>query len=311
MHNGFAVVIEAMFKAVLLSSIFAITAAACSDGGMDAAPQSTETANNLPSAAQQFQCLPEGAAFIAAHRGNSKGRGLAENSASGLSALIGEGILFAEIDVSRLKDGTHILFHDGIWDKKSTGRGPIAQSRMEDAQKLLLKDDRDRVTSDRPITFQRALDMARGQLYLEIDFKSSSNEAEVIKMIKRADMEDQVILIAYSQKQAARLARQARGMMISVPVRHIGDIKAYQAKGVAKSKIAAWLNGAGASGDLARELRKRGIPVLAKHKRDQSAGSASLMVTDWAFKVPRHKIYKGIMGLNRARADAYQSCIDR
>jgi len=301
-----------MFRSPLFFVLPVLLLAGCFDPASNvSSPQDgAVNVNYTPTVSQQFECLPTGAAFIAAHRGTSKGRGLAENSESALGALIDEGLLFAEIDVSRLRDGTHILFHDGGWDKESTGRGPVSKSTMSKASSYLLKDDRGRVTSESPVAFTRVLEMAKDKIYLEVDFKSSSNEADVIKMIEQAGMSDQVILIAYSQKQAARLARLSRDMMLSVPVRHIGDIKAYQVKGVSKSRIAAWLSGASASGDLARELRERGIPVLAKHKRDQAVGSASLLVTDWAFKVPRHRYYKGISGMTKARAQSYQKCLD-
>ena len=80
---------------------------------------------------RHFKCLPDNAALLAAHRGTSRGRGLAENAKLGLEALIKNGTLIAEIDIAKTKDGTHLLFHDGVWDDESTGRGAIASTTWQ------------------------------------------------------------------------------------------------------------------------------------------------------------------------------------
>jgi len=72
---------------------------------------------------QHFKCLPDSAALLAAHRGTAKNHGLAENGPAGLDALIKKGIMIAEIDIAKTKDGVHFLFHDGVWEDETTGKG--------------------------------------------------------------------------------------------------------------------------------------------------------------------------------------------
>ena len=142
----------------------------------------------LPSLTTQFECLPKETAIISAHRGTARGSGFAENGLRGLSALIKRGYLMSEIDVARLKDGTYILFHDGVWEDKSTGRGAVAASTWEQAEKYLLKDPQGKLTSDTPIKLSNYLAEAKDKIYLEIDFKSSARYQDVIKMIRAHGM---------------------------------------------------------------------------------------------------------------------------
>jgi len=128
-----------------------------------------------PTLDERLACLPAEGALLAAHRGTSRKRGLAENAIESLKALHEGGIRLAEIDVAQLKSGEHILFHDGVWDDKSTGKGAVAQSRWRDVQTYLLRDTDGGMSSARPSQLSDALSYAKGRLHLEIDFKSSAD----------------------------------------------------------------------------------------------------------------------------------------
>ncbi len=278
-------------------------------------PIAATAATHWPSLAKQFSCLPDSAAFLAAHRGNSRGTGLAENAGGSLEALIKAGVLIAEVDVAGLKDGTHVLFHDGVWDEKSTGKGAVAASNWAQVKTYLLQDDKGALTADRPIKFVDALALAKGRLYLEIDFKSSASETEIVDLIRAADMTDDVILIAYSRDQAARLTALAPDMLISASVREIGDVKAYRAQGISTDKLTAWLGkGAANKTALTKALRAQGVPVLAMTSgpnEGELAPVASLVVTDYALKHigENESEYSGIVGMNDSQYADYKSCL--
>lgn len=251
---------------------------------------------------KQFNCLPREAAFVAAHRGVSKGQGYAENSLRSLEALIDKGIMVAEIDVAGLKDGTHILFHDGVWDEKSTGKGPVAASNWAKAQKVLLEDTEGKVSADRPVKLTDVLKVAKDRLYLEVDFKSSAKYDKVVSLIRDAGMAEQVILIAYSEGQARKLARLAPEMMISVG----SDIYAYEAVGVKRSNMAVWMGKGPYPDKDISSFQSKNIPVLAwpqTSKMKQTADAASVLVSDYALKS------KPIIGLSREGRAQYQGCL--
>ncbi len=255
---------------------------------------------------KHFACLPKEAAIIAAHRGVSKGEGLAENSRSGLQALIDKGIMVAEVDIVGLKDGTHVLFHDGVWEEKTTGSGPVAASNSDVLEKILLRDTDGELTSDRPIQLQDALDLAKDRIYLEIDFKSSAKYKYVIEAIRQAGMADQVILIAYNNNQARRMAELAPEMMLSVGVSGEGDLGSLEAQGVNRKNINAWIGRGPYDAGVVQMLDEADIPILAWPGRnyvDETAGPAALIVSDYALK------YDPIIGLSSEGRKSYEACL--
>lgn len=275
-----------------------------SDNGSDPAAKSNYPAS-IP-LRRQFACLPKEAAFTAAHRGTSKKEDLAENAGGSLRALIEHGVLIAEIDVAGLKDGTHILFHDGVWEEDSTGKGVVAATNWDEAQKFLLKDTDGDFSSDRLIKLEDALQLSKDVLYLEIDFKSSAKYDYVINAIRDADMADKVILIAYNERQARRLAELAPEMLLSLGAGSRADLNALEAVGVKRGNMAIWLGRGPYEAEFVQYLDDEGIPVLAwpeEGERSQAEGPAVLMVTDYAMqKAP-------IEGLSFEGREAYEACL--
>ena len=255
---------------------------------------------------QHFKCLPESAAILAAHRGTSKGQGLAENSKAGLQALIDKGIMIAEIDVARTKDGVHFLFHDGVWEGNSTGKGPVSATLWKKAQTYLLDDTEGRVSSETPISLEDYLKAAKDNIYLEVDFKSSANYEAVIKLIRKYDMSDNVILISYSIGQARKLARLAPNMMVSVSVNKEDDLREALSTGLKLHNLAAWTGRNGPQKTIEKKLKDEGVPILTYPPRNEAKSlirRSSLIVTDYALK------QKPIIG--RYDKSAYRACLNK
>lgn len=266
---------------------------------------------SLPPLSAQFACLPANSALIAAHRGTSRDMNLGENALPSLKKLAEGGILMAEIDVAGLKDGVHILFHDGVWDDDTTGKGVVAASTWDQASKYLLRDNKGRLTTMTPARFDDALEYAKGRLYLEIDFKSSAKYNHVIKAIRNAGMSRHVILIAYNEKQAAALARRAPDMMISGSVRQSGDINRLMKAGVKRENIAAWVGTISDNGALERTLNGQSIPVLALGRRNlkKYAKVAKVVVSDYALSDKARGDYPGVIGLTSKSQKVYEACL--
>jgi glycerophosphoryl diester phosphodiesterase len=209
----------------------------------------------LPPLSKIMPCLRDHGPILALHRGRDKSKSAPENSLLALREVFKAGYIMAEVDVAGLKDDTLILFHDGVWDEKTTGRGPVAATDYAQASKFLLTTKRG-VSSERVARFDDVLSYAKGRLYLEIDFKSSADEADVINAIKSADMQGQVVLIGYSLKQARRLHRRLPEAMVSAPIKSAGDLRAL---GAPKSQVLAW---AGTKQyDASRMARLRGLGI--------------------------------------------------
>ena len=255
----------------------------------------------LPALLDYMACLPQETALVAAHRGTARNSEYPENSMSGLRALLDKGYLVSEVDVAGLKDGVHILYHDGIWDEKSTGKGPIASSTWADAEKILLTDTRGDFSADRPVKFDDYLKAAKGKIYLEIDFKSSSKYDVVLDLIRKNDMTDQVILISYNEGQTKKLSSLAPEMMLS-----IGSNEALGQTRFKPGQVAAWIGYNVDNADLVSSLRDKDIPILGRIRKNwdiSAADAADLLVTDDVFDV------EPIAGLNAKNKSQLESCL--
>jgi len=255
----------------------------------------------LPPLADYISCLPQETALLAAHRGTAKRTKYPENSMSALKALISKGYLVTEVDVAGLKDGTHILFHDGVWDEKSTGKGPIASSTWADAEKILLEDTKGKVSSDRPVKLEDYLLAAKGKIYVEVDFKSSSKYETAIKLIRKHNMANQVILISYSEGQSKKLARLAPNMMLSVSANEALGQTRYK-----PDQIAAWIGYDVDNRRLVDSLRGKNVPVLGRIRKDwnsQEADAGDILITDNIFDK------RPIAGLTKNNKAKLEDCL--
>jgi glycerophosphoryl diester phosphodiesterase len=221
-----------------------------------------------------LKCLPTENALVAAHRGTSRAWDIPENSLEALDRIINHGTLIAEIDVAGLKSGEQILFHDGVWDRKSTGKGPVASSTWDQAEKILLKSFAGTLSSERPPLLTDVLDSAKDKIFLEIDFKSSAKTDIVLKQIRERDMSDQVVLIAYTSQRAKELYNLAPEMIISAPGNDRG-------RDLNPNKTLLWM-GRDISTDLDPTETLGYIGLLGKDDNKSTKASPSVfLVSDW------------------------------
>lgn len=281
----------------------ALLATACSNSDTTetrkAPTKAVET--SLPPLVDYIACLPQKTALVAAHRGTARNTIYPENSMSGLKALMDKGYLVSEVDVAGLKDGVHILYHDGIWDEKSTGKGPIASSTWADVEKILLTDTKGDFSADRPVKFDDYLKVAKGKIYLEIDFKSSSKYETVLNLIRKNGMADQVILISYNEGQTKKLSSLAPDMMLSVGSNEVLGQTRFK-----PGQIAAWIGYNVDNADLVKSLQDKDIPILGRIRKNWdpiAADVADLLVTDDVFDVDP------IAGLNTKNNTELKSCL--
>lgn len=261
----------------------------------------TSQSAKLPPIRKAISCLPNDAAMIAAHRATDKRwNDVAENSLTSLKKIIDHGTLMAEMDVAGLKDDTLISFHDGVWDEISTGKGPIAATTKADLDNILLISRAGELTADRPPLFDDMLNTAKGKLYLEIDFKSSADPADVIAAIRDADMADQVLLIAYNPDQAALFERLAPEMLRSNPVE------------ATQAGHAVWLGYgvANSGGAEAQRLKKGGNYIIGRigdpnrqPPLERLIDAADILVSDNAQR------REAIIGLSAEGREAYEACL--
>ena len=259
--------------ALSLGGLVLLSACSGTPGSTDTLAVDVPTAGSsegLVPIATFLRCLPDSAALVAAHRGTGENLGAPENSISGLEALIAQGILMAEVDIAKIKDGTLISYHDGVWEMKSSGRGPVVATTPAEFAPIRLRDYEDGPVSGEAVpTLAQMLDTANDRIYLEVDFKTSADIGRVIDEIRARDMSDQVVLIATRDDEADILKAYADEFILSLP-----NSAAMDGQGI-------WVGGGWRNGPL-RDIPKDGIVIGAQWNADgpSGAGPLDILVTD-------------------------------
>ena len=147
---------------------------------------------------------------IIAHRGMAEQS--PENTATALEHCIADGIEWAEIDLRRTRDGTHVLLHDDRLERTTNGSGSVSEIAVEDLQKL----DAGawfapRFKGTRIPTLQDALRLAKGRLNLYLDCKAVDPRS-LIRDIKEVGMEHQVVI--YGTEALVKEVRELAGSSI-------------------------------------------------------------------------------------------------
>jgi len=162
-------------------------------------------------------------------------------------------------------------------------------------------DTKGNFSADLPVKLEDYLKAAKGNIYVEVDFKSSSKYETVIKQIRANHMASQVILISYSEGQTKKLSRLAPDMMLSVSSR--------EALGQTRFKVgqvAAWIGYDLDDKALIGNLQDKDIPIIGRVRKNwdlSAAKAADILVTDNIFN------HKPIAGLNKKNKETLDNCL--
>ena len=224
-------------------------------GPVAIAPESAPSRAALP---EWFDCLREsGGLVIAAHRGGFA-PGYPENAIESMEHGLASGLFVFEVDVAESRDG---VLHDRTLGRTTTGDGFVADTDWADIAALRLVDNDGRVTSFAPPRLTDALLWAkRNGAVLELDRKDTTSFRNIISNVRAAEAEDHVVLISYTDDQAAEIARLAPELMLTATARGGRDIAALEDAGVDPSRLIAW------TGTNAPDAGRR-RPRAPRHRR--------------------------------------------
>lgn len=244
-----------------------------------------------------MECLPKDAALIAAHRATAMGLTQPENSITALEALIDHGTLMAEIDIAALRDGTPIIFHDGVWDEHASSTGPVVATSPEEFTSIRLRDAKGQIGGEAVPTLAEMLDAAKNRIYLEIDFKSSANMETVINMVRERAMVDQTVLIATNDEEAEALSVFSEEFLLSLP--------RAQKRSNQQAKQGVWIGGGWRDG-VERKVGSRHYIIGAQWQKipaqlAKATRALDILVTDQALR------YEPIEGLTQRAA--FRTCL--
>jgi len=224
--------------------------------------------------------------MLAAHRAGP-GPGFAENALSSIRRNGALGVLYAEVDVAESTDGALFLMHDWTFDRTTTGAGRIEEASWDYIRTLNLVDPDGQVLTETVPAFADAVLAAReAGVYLNLDLKNVSIE-RLVEAVHAAGADDEVIIIAYTVEDAARIHALNPNLVLSAP----NEPAALAAAGVNLDNVYLWLGVGEADADLDAELADNGLETAiglfpletgdaALYQRSADAGIEILSIDD-------------------------------
>lgn len=152
-----------------------------------------------------------GGVTVTAHRGYSAKA--PENTLAAIQAAIDEGADYVEIDVRITADGYVVLMHDS-----STKRTSDADLCVEDeTYDTLMQLDvgswfSEDFTGTRISTLEEAIELCKGQIYMNIELKTANGSGElekaVAEIITKYNMEDQCVVTSFNQTSLKKIKNE-------------------------------------------------------------------------------------------------------
>lgn len=159
--------------------------------------------SNLDSILNDFYNKPE-RVLVASHR--AAHNHYPENSIAAMKEAIRLGVDIIETDVRETKDGVLVIMHDKNIDRTTTGKGNVADLTYAQLQQYFLLFD-GKPTTEKIPTFEEALDIVKGKIMLDIDYKADGERAarSTTKLLRKKKIENQTLFFLYDYKDAAAL----------------------------------------------------------------------------------------------------------
>lgn len=151
----------------------------------------TQAANHVDSLLSCLHNPKSDYVFVIAHRADW--RGAPENSIQAIENSIRMGVDMVEIDIQRTADGQFVLMHDPTLDRMSTGKGRIADYKLEQIRQFRLRSGNAVKTRRAIPTLEEALLACRDRVLVNID-KGGDYIREILPIIQRTGTERQVII---------------------------------------------------------------------------------------------------------------------
>ncbi|MFN4185312.1 MAG: glycerophosphodiester phosphodiesterase family protein [Hyphomonas sp.] len=212
--------------------------AALPESGAPAAPMTAGLKSTLP---DLFDCLREtGGVVVAAHRGGFA-PGYPENTLETMQYTFERGIRVFEADVAESRDGVLFLHHDDRFGRTIDAEGYNSDTDWATIAGYRLKDIDGQVTAFHPSKLTDVLLWAKETgAIVELDRKKTTSFANIWAAVKAAGAENNVIMISYSDAEAAEIAKAAPTAMMTASARGSRDIAKLESLGVDRTNIIAW-----------------------------------------------------------------------
>ena len=234
-----------MLRFTLLCGML-LAVSACRDDSNQANSGADNPSITAPAVAQlplpaYFDCVRENRGLlIAAHRGGPA-PGYPENTLETLQHGFSEGIRVFEVDIAESRDGVMLLMHDNRLNRTTTGDGYVADTDWAELAALRMVDDEGQRTDFHPPKLTDVLLWAKQSgAVLELDRKPTTSFRNIATAVRAAGAGDNVLLISYSDDEAAEIAAADPGLMMTAGAKGSRDIGRLEERGVDRTRLVAW-----------------------------------------------------------------------
>lgn len=217
---------------------------------------------------KQKDGTPRDRIFLVAHRANTYYgylNAVPDNSIPGIELAIKYGADMVELDVRPTKDNVLVLMHNETIDASTTGKGKLSSYTYEELMQFDMKKN-GKVYKDadgNPVkvpTLEQALDACKDKVYINLDVKDAS-PSKLCKLVKRHEMEDQVMIYTGSSVSTATEYQYAN---VNIPVHpyisKASDVGGFSALPGAKLFQYGYdLYGEGKNPEIGRQVRALGF----------------------------------------------------
>ncbi|MBC7920538.1 MAG: glycerophosphodiester phosphodiesterase family protein [Ferruginibacter sp.] len=238
---------------------------------------------HLDSIVNDFNNHPE-RILVAAHR--SAHQKHPENSLAAMQETINLGVDIIELDVRQTKDGELVILHDKTVDRTTTGQGEVSSFTLAELKKfqLLFKGQ---PTPEKVPTFEEALQLTKGKIMIDIDFKLTDEKAvaKTYALVKKYGMEKQVLFFLSRHQYTAQLHALNEQIKIMPRAHSAADVedilkfdyitvihaddKFYSdslMRGIREAGVRVWMNALGKYDGMEQQNKNSGFEKLLEKK---------------------------------------------
>ncbi|WP_052826049.1 glycerophosphodiester phosphodiesterase family protein [Neotamlana nanhaiensis] len=132
-----------------------------------------------------------GKMLVCAHRGLMDDA--PENSLKAIQDAIDKNMAMVEIDVRQTKDGELVVMHDATIDRTTNGAGKVSDYLLAELQQFNLYKSNGVLSTEKIPTLNQALELARGNVYIDLDIDKRTAFNKVHPLVKQYGMVSQVL----------------------------------------------------------------------------------------------------------------------
>ena len=170
-----------------------------------------------------------------------------------------------ELDARPTSDGILVLMHDNTIDRTTNGSGAVGDYSYQQLQQLYLKDAAGNLTSERIPTLEDALKKGKGKVYFNLDIVNKNVAvATIVSLLKRLDMESEVLLYVSNNRNYAYDLRAANSSLLLHPMAKAADDITYFASSYTDNVQMMQLSTSDAlSGTMTEDIKSKGWLIFS------------------------------------------------